>query len=138
MKIGVVGLSLPRPPLFLSLFAFRAQQPLQEDGKSRPHTSEPGRAGHSVRGRAGAPALSSRQQKTGQPRPVKDHADALQFVQDFREAKGWHVLLLDLGRKEAIVSRPQVSTQQLLSELRRWLQLRAHFFVRPHLSTVVL
>ena len=50
LKIGVVGLSLPRPLLFLSLFAFRAQQPLQEDGKSRPHTSEPGRAGHSVRG----------------------------------------------------------------------------------------
>ncbi|CAJ1402407.1 unnamed protein product, partial [Effrenium voratum] len=68
----------------------------------------------------------------------QDHAGALQFVQVFPEAKSWHVLLLDPGRKEAIVSRPQVSTQQLLSELRRWLQLKAHFFVRPHLSTVAM
>lgn len=68
----------------------------------------------------------------------KDLEAALTFIRSFPDCSSWNILLLDQERKNALVHRPQLSTQALLAELSVWMKLPCHFFIRPNLNSVVM
>ena len=66
-------------------------------------------------------------------------ASALRFLEAFPEATAYTVVLARSDTKEARVSRPQCSGEELRKNLGDWLKMPGvHFFIRPLMANLVM